>query len=219
MSTSSGPAQQRLEHDPLLLAAGQRAHLAPLRLLERDAEGRDRAGVPEHLGLVAAGVGPVGQGLRIAHLGLLVVVLHHQQLGRLQRRGGRAHGGRRDRDEQVAHRRGVPHRAHELAHHAEAAGPADRALVRVDVAGDQICSSVVLPAPLAPTSATLAPSPTRKEMSREQAPPVREVVADAVDVDVSHALECGDGGPPVPRPSSATRWAAVSSAGGARPGR
>ena len=91
-------AEQRLEHHPLLLAAGERAHLAPLRLLERDADRRDRAGVPQDLGLVAAGVGPVGQGLRVAHLGALVVALHHQQLGLLQRLGGRAHGGRRDRD-------------------------------------------------------------------------------------------------------------------------
>ena len=40
-----------------------------------------RAGVPERLGLVAAGVGPVGQRLRVAHLGRLVVALHHRQLG------------------------------------------------------------------------------------------------------------------------------------------
>ena len=116
------PAEQGLEHQPLLLAAGERAHLAPLRLVERDAERRDRAGVPEHLGVVPAGVGPVGQRLRVAHLGRLVVVLHHRQLGLLEGGGRRPHRRRRDRHQQVAHRRVVAHRADELPHHAEAAG-------------------------------------------------------------------------------------------------
>ena len=182
-------AEQRLEHDPLLLAAGERAHLAPLRLLERDADRRDRAGVPQHLGLVAAGVGPVGQGLRVAHLGALVVALHHQQLGLLQRLGGRAHGGRRDRHQQVAHRRGVPHRPDELAHHPEAAGPADRALVRVDVAGHQ-AQQRGLAGAVGTDQRDLGAVTDPERDVRQQAPPVREVVADAVDVDVSHALEC-----------------------------
>jgi hypothetical protein len=49
-----GPAQQRLEHQPLLLPAGQRVHVAPAALVVRDAQGRDAAGIPVHLGGVTA---------------------------------------------------------------------------------------------------------------------------------------------------------------------
>ena len=63
-----GAAQQRLERQPLLLAAAQARHVAVLRALERDAERRDRALVPEGLLLVAAGVRVVGDRRRVRHL-------------------------------------------------------------------------------------------------------------------------------------------------------
>ena len=59
-----------------------------------------------------------------------------------------------------------------------------------------IRSSVVLPAPLAPTSATLAPSPTRKETSSSSSRPSGQDVADAVDVDVAHARRVWHGRSP-----------------------
>ena len=62
------PAQQRLQHEPLLLAAGQRPHLAPPAGLVRDAERRDRDGVPQRLGLVPAGVGVVRERVGVPHL-------------------------------------------------------------------------------------------------------------------------------------------------------
>ena len=74
--------------------------------------------------------------VRVRHLRALVVALHHRQLGGVERRGRRAHAGRRDRHEQVAHGRLVADLADELAHHAEPAGAGDRALLRVEVAGD-----------------------------------------------------------------------------------
>jgi hypothetical protein len=83
------PAQQRLEGEPLLLAAGQRAQPAILGPLVGHAERGHRAGVPQHLRVVPAGVAPVGKRLRVAHLGrLVVVVLHHRQLGRVERGSG-----------------------------------------------------------------------------------------------------------------------------------
>ena len=63
-----GAAEERLEDQALLLAAGQRGDLAPLRLLEGDAEGGDGAGVPQGLVLVAARVAPVDKGLGVGQL-------------------------------------------------------------------------------------------------------------------------------------------------------
>ena len=50
--------------------------------------------------------------------------------------------------------------------------------------------SVVLPVPLGPMSATLAPSPTRSETSLEQRPAVGQDEAHGVDVEVSHEGPC-----------------------------
>ena len=47
-------------------------------------------------------------------------------------------------------------------------------------------SRVVLPAPLAPTSATLAPSPTRNETSSSSTRPSGQLVPDSGDIDVTH---------------------------------
>ena len=81
-----GPAQQRLQHQPLLLAAAQRPHLPPLRLLVRHAERGHRAHVPERLGLVPPRLRPVAQRLRVRHLRGLVVDRHDQVLGGVHRR-------------------------------------------------------------------------------------------------------------------------------------
>ncbi len=54
-----GPAQQRLQRQPLLLAARQRRQLAVLAAVVGDAERGDGDGVPGDLGVVAADVAPV----------------------------------------------------------------------------------------------------------------------------------------------------------------
>ena len=46
--------------------------------------------------------------------------------------------------------------------------------------------SVVLPVPLGPMRATLAPSPTRTETSLSRRPAVRQAEGDGVDVDMAH---------------------------------
>ena len=130
------PAQQRLQGQPFLLAAGQRGQLPVLAPVVLHAERGDRHGVPEHLGGVAAGVAPVRQRVRVAQLGLLVVDLHQRQLGRRQRRPGLLDGRRAQPDQEVLDRRVVAHRADELPHHAQAAGLGDAALLGRQVAGD-----------------------------------------------------------------------------------
>lgn len=132
-----GPAQQRLQHQPLLLASGQRAHLTPLRLLVRDAEGLHRAHVPDRLGLVPAHLRPVAQCLRVRHLRGLVVGGEDQLLGPVDGVGGLPNPGLGDGDQQVPHRALVAHRADELLHHAEPAAHRNRAAVRLEVPGDQ----------------------------------------------------------------------------------
>ncbi len=132
-----GPAEQRLQHQPLLLTPAERAHLAPLRLLVRHAECGHGADVPQRLGLVAACLGPVAQRLRVRHLRGLVVDGENALLGRVDglRRlpdPGLGHG-----HQQVADGPLVPHRAHELGHHAQAAAHRDRAAVRLDLPGEE----------------------------------------------------------------------------------
>jgi len=95
-------AQQGLKHQPLLLAAGQGANLAPAAALVAHPERGHAAGIPHHLGVIAARVAPLGQRRRVPHLGGLVVALHHHQLSGIQPGRGSLHPGRRDRDQQVA---------------------------------------------------------------------------------------------------------------------
>lgn len=130
-------AQQRLQHEPLLLTAGERAHLPELRLVVRHSERGHRAHVPQGLELVAVHLGPVGQGLRVGELGRLVVDGHDAVLGLVDLGGNLADAGRGDRHQQIPYGRLVAHGAHELAHHAQAAAHGDRAAVRFQLAGDQ----------------------------------------------------------------------------------
>jgi hypothetical protein len=111
-----GPAQQGLEDQALLLAARERPHLAVLRAFVGHTERLHGAGVPHHLGVVAVCITPVGDRLGVAHLGLLVVALHHRQLGRVHFSRRVADARWRHGHEQVAHRGVVAHAADELAH-------------------------------------------------------------------------------------------------------
>ena len=90
------------------------------------------------LGLVAAGVAPLGQRRRIPHLGRLVVALHHRQLRGVQPRGRRPDSWRRDRQQQVAHRAVVPDPADELPHHAQTPAGAHAPGLRCEITGNEV---------------------------------------------------------------------------------
>ena len=132
-----GPTQQRLEDQTLLLAAGQGPRIPPLAPVVGHAEGGHRALVPEVLRFVSARVTPVAQRLRVGHLRGLVVAFHDRQLGRVDRSCRRGHGRPGDRDEEVTDRPVVTDRTDELRHDAEAAAGGDRALVGLQLPGDQ----------------------------------------------------------------------------------
>ena len=107
---------------------------------------------------------------------------------RIQRGYGRP--SRRPRSDVVATRvRVLRHRAtdhaDELSHHAEPTGARNRA-DRHRMSPATIRSSVVLPAPFGPTSATFAPSPTRKLTSAKSTRPSGSTCDNTGDVHVPH---------------------------------
>ena len=181
-----GAAQQRLEHDPLLLTARQRRHLAPLGPVEGRAQRGHGADVPEGLPLVAADVAPVGQRLGVVELVLLGLALHHRAARCGRPRGPRGAPGRAppstSRSRTVVSSRTLPMNWRITP----------RPPLRVTAPSDavrspaRIRSRVVLPVPLGPIRATLAPSPTRKVTSRSSASPVGQGEAHGVDVEVAH---------------------------------
>ena len=193
-------AQQRLEHEPLLLAARERVDLAVLRTLERDAERGDRAGVPHGLLVVAAGIRVLRERGRVGQLVHRRVVLDERELGAVDGVRGIPNRFGSDRDQQVAHGRGVAAVptggtvSDELVHDAEAAVDRDRALVGLEAA--------VLLRPAGrtaddPQQRRLAGTVRADERRRraladaerhlvEQRPPVGERVRHPVDVDEPH---------------------------------
>ena len=130
-----GAAQEVLQHQPLLLTAGERRERAVPRPVVGQPHRGDGARVPGDLEVVAAGVGVVRQRLGVAHLRRLVVGLHQRQLARVDGARGRPHARRGDAEEQVGDRLVDPPVADELAHDAQPAGAGDRAGVRDEVAG------------------------------------------------------------------------------------
>ena len=213
-------AEQRLQHQALLLAAGEGAHLAPLGPFVRRAERGHRADVEQRLRLVAPDVAPVGERLRVTHLDPLVVVLHHGQLGPVERARGVPDRLRRNGKQQIADGRVVAHLADELPHDAEAAGARDRAPVGGDVAGDDPQQRGLAGA-VGPDQRDLGPFADPEGDLVQQPPAVRQVEDDGVEVDVAH-------GQAVCRParsrandfagySSSTMCTAASSADAAAP--
>ena len=131
-------AQQGLQHQPLLLAAGQRAHRPRAAPVEADAERGDAAGVPEHLRLVAARVTPVGQGRGVPQLRALVVPLRHGPLGGAEPGSGLADPRGGHGHQQVPDGGALPAQpSDELAHDPEPAAGGHRAGLRGQVAGDE----------------------------------------------------------------------------------
>ena len=180
-----GSAQQRLEHDALLLPAGQRRHLAPLGPLERRAEGGDGADVPERLPLVAADVAPVGERLRVVELVLLGLALHHRELGAVDLEGRPANPVGRDRDEQVAHRAVVADLADELPHHAQATAAGHGAVGCREVTGQDPQQRGLAGAVGADERDLGALAHPEGDVA-QQASPVRQGEAHGVDVEVAH---------------------------------
>ena len=193
-----GPAQQVLQHQPLLLAAGEGAQLAVLRPVVGHAEAGDRADVPDHLEVVAAGVGVLRQRLGVAHLGPLVVGLHQRQLEPVDlgvRRPGPA-AARRESSRSATvggldRQPGVDH----LAHHAEPAGAGHDAGVRRQVAGDD-AQQRGLAGAVGADQRDLGALPDPERHVLEQHPAVGQLVAHSGDVHVSHEDRFSrDGGP------------------------
>src|SRR3954453_5436892 len=189
-----GAAEQRLEDHALLLASGQGPDLAPAGRVEGESERGCRADVPADLGVVASDVGPLGEGVRVAQLGALVVALHHRELGgvELVRRG--SYRRRRDGHQQVAHGGLVTDRPHELAHHAEATAAHHGAAAGRQVTGDDLQQRRLAGAVRADECGLGTFSHAERDLV-EQRPAVGEVEGDALDVDVTHAvqsrLSCG----------------------------
>ena len=114
--------------------------------------------------------------------------------------------------------------ADELVHDAEPAADRDRRRRARGSSPRMMRSSVVLPAPFAPISAVVDPSPTRNDDLVEQRSAVGQHVRDAVDVDVAHgdpALRSVSAArprqptsrsPPVPRDGEPTDCAAAQAA-------
>ena len=178
--------QQRLEDEPLLLAAGQRADLAPLDLVIRLLDGGDAAFVPVDFLVVAARFRVVVERPRVAELGGLVVALHHRELGVVEAVRGGLNPRRRDGKQQVADGGAVRLRAaDELAHHADRAADADCALGCLDVACQHAQQGGLARAVRADDRGG-CPVGDLEGRVVEQLPAIRQHVADVRHLDVSH---------------------------------
>ena len=130
--------KQGLQGQPFLLTPGQGADFAPLGLVVADAKSLGAAGIEDHFGVVPARIGVVGQGLRITQLGRFAVVLHQLQLQPVELGHRPTQCRRRQREQQIAYGRWAPDAADELAHHAQATAPGDRAAARHQITSDDL---------------------------------------------------------------------------------
>jgi hypothetical protein len=177
--------QQRLEHEPLLLATGQGGQVAVLCAGVRHPERRGAAGVPQHLGVIAAGVGVLRQRGGIAHLDGLVVALHQGELDLVDQAGCRAYAQGRDREQQVAHRPVVVALCHHLPHHPEATATADGAAVRRQVSGHD-AQQRGLAGTVGPHQSDLGAVADSERDVVEQYPPVRQLETHSGQLHVTH---------------------------------
>ena len=113
-------AQQHLEGEALLLAAREGGQRPVARVGERLAHGDRAAGVPEHLGVPAAGVAPRGVGAGQRHAGALAGIGVGGRLGLGQVGGGRAAARVGERSSSMSRTvRPSSRQPDELAHHAQ----------------------------------------------------------------------------------------------------
>jgi hypothetical protein len=138
-----------------------------------------------HLGVVAAGVAPLGQRGGVLQLRGLVVALHHHQLGRVQPVRGLADPQRRDGQQQVPDRALVPDAADELAHDTEPAAGGHGALLRGEVTGDQP-QQRGLARPVRPDQRGDGAFPDTERDIAEQLPAIRQRMADMRGLDMAH---------------------------------
>jgi hypothetical protein len=183
-----GAAQEGLQDEPLLLAAGERADLTPLCLLVGNAERGRGAHVPQRLGLVAAGLRPVGEGLGVLQLGGLVVDGHDGVLGGVHGAGRLAEAGGGDGDEQVTYGRLVAYGSDELPHHAEPAADGDGSAVRPDLTGEH-AEQGRLPGPVGSHEGDDGPLPDPERHITQQRPSVRQVVLQMRGFEVTHGRD------------------------------
>ncbi len=202
---AAAPRRARAAAPPARAASARRrrgcARARSDGLLEGQAERLAAARLPQHLGLPAAGVAPVGERLRVGDLGA-VLVARERVLGRGERLGAGAHGRRRDGGEQPAHGRLVAHAADELAHHAQAAGADDGALGRLVVARDQ-AQQRRLAGPVRAEQRGLRALADPERDVVQQRPAVGQRIAHACEVDMAHGRSFADpvsprcAGPPI----------------------
>ena len=133
-----GAGQEVLQHQPLLLAAGQRLQRRGTSRGRTARRALDRADVPRDLDVVAAGVGVLGQRGGVPHLGRLVVGLHQRPLAPvdLGRDAVRTRAGETESRRSATVGSVAEPDADHLAHDAEAPGAGHGAGVRRQLAGD-----------------------------------------------------------------------------------
>jgi hypothetical protein len=143
---------------------------------------------PQRLDVISPDIAPVDERLRVGHLVGLFVALHHEQLGAINlggRLADRVGGGH---EQQVADRRLIAQLADELAHDAEPARAHHRAVVSLEVTGDD-ADQRGLARPIRPDERCLAALADAQVDIAQQWPPVRQAVLHARDVDMSHNRE------------------------------
>ena len=179
-------AQQHLEGEALLLAAREGGQRTVAGHGERLAHGDRAAGVPQHLGVPAAGVAPRGVGAGERHPGAVAGVGRGGRLGLGQVGGAACWSGVGDRSRSMS-RTVRPSSRQPTSCRITRSRPSTWTLPASGAWSPAMTRNrVVLPAPLAPTSATCSPSPTPKLTSLEQLDAARRAARHPVHVDRSH---------------------------------
>ena len=164
-------AQQHLEGEPLLLAARQRGQRPVAGLGERLAHGDRAAGVPQHLGVPAAGVAPRGVGAGERHAGALAGLARRRPPRPRPGAAAACWSGGGDRSRSMS-RTVRPSSRQPTSWRITRSRPSTWTLPASGAWSPAMTrNSVVLPAPLAPTSATCSPSPTPKLTSWSSSTP------------------------------------------------
>ena len=167
-----GTAQQRPEHQPLLLAAGQRATPAPPGLSTARRRGHRALSQTVSAAYPPASAQSASACAYASWAASSSRSMMASSAASTARAASRTRPGHRH--QQVPDRPLVPDRPDELRHHAKSAAGPDRSPSASAPPRD--FSSGLSPAPSGPTSASTSPCPTRKLASDEEHPPVRQVI-------------------------------------------